>query len=367
MTDDERFVLEKKVLADARTGREIWKVSPDHCQCLAAYMYVNSFTSDERYLFYVSDLNGHWQIYRYELETGETIRLTNEPSLAVSNANIHPFTDELFYQSGSRVWAIHMGSLKKRLVLDESGTGRLDRNRQTLMFSKSGKYFSFGWATGERPCGVARARCDGRGTSESVFARAEDEVDHVMFANADDDLMSFCVLPEYQNEPGNDARRARAWLLNAATGRAEPFLVVPLGTSATHEYWGPTGDRLYYHRKTRGTFTPAWIGVMDRHTRRHRMIYESGQFRLGHSFVNRDESLIVSDVQWPKENPLILIDVRTGKDEILGWPNSSVRNAPIRNDQSGHVHPSFSPSGKYVLYTSDVSGVPQVYLLPLKR
>ena len=34
-------------------------------------------------------------------------------------------------------------------------------------------------------------------------------------------------------------------------------------------------------------------------------------------------------------------------------------------DLQAHVHPSFSPKGNYICYTSDRTGVPQVYVVPV--
>ena len=80
--------------------------------------------------------------------------------------------------------------------------------------------------------------------------------------------------------------------------------------------------------------------------------------KLGHSSVNADESLIVSDNQAPGRNELLLINIRTGENLALCWPNASGKGHPH------HVHPAFSPSGKMIIYTSDVSGYAQVYILP---
>ncbi len=33
--------------------------------------------------------------------------------------------------------------------------------------------------------------------------------------------------------------------------------------------------------------------------------------------------------------------------------------------KQAHVHPSFSPKGNYICYTSDRTGVPQVYVVPV--
>jgi len=75
--------------------------------------------------------------------------------------------------------------------------------------------------------------------------------------------------------------------------------------------------------------------------------------------VNSEQTKIISDNQAPYENELLLIDLASGEAEIFCWPNASGRSHP------NHIHPSFSRSGRFILYTSDVSGSAQVFLVPL--
>lgn len=62
MQAPEPFHVQKTVFADPRTGRELWKISPDGRRCMAAYMYIRSFTADERFLFYAGECDGAWQL-----------------------------------------------------------------------------------------------------------------------------------------------------------------------------------------------------------------------------------------------------------------------------------------------------------------
>jgi Tol biopolymer transport system component len=54
------------------------------------------------------------------------------------------------------------------------------------------------------------------------------------------------------------------------------------------------------------------------------------------------------------------VELASGKHQVLCWPDSSATS-----EQIGHVHPSVSRTGKFVAYTSDRTGVAQVYLVPV--
>ena len=68
----------------------------------------------------------------------------------------------------------------------------------------------------------------------------------------------------------------------------------------------------------------------------------------------------MSDSQDPGRNPLTLLNLETGLRAVLNWPDASTEDGEFT-----HVHPFFSTSGRFVCYTSDVSGVPQVYVVPV--
>ncbi len=90
----------------------------------------------------------------------------------------------------------------------------------------------------------------------------------------------------------------------------------------------------------------------------------TSDYMLGHSMITEDSRYIVSDVQKPKDNPLILVDMRSGAERILCWPDSTVTAG---HPKGAHVHPSFSRSGRYIAYTSDRTGTAQVYVVPVPR
>ena len=102
---ESKFSVEKKVFADSETGREVWQVSPPECECVGAYMYINSFTPDERYLFYTSDRSGSIQLYRVELESGETTMVSDMPDSVYRGWNVHPEGKEVFFHSEGGWWA----------------------------------------------------------------------------------------------------------------------------------------------------------------------------------------------------------------------------------------------------------------------
>ena len=91
--------------------------------------------------------------------------------------------------------------------------------------------------------------------------------------------------------------------------------------------------------------------------------YENDTIKLGHGVSSRDGRWFISDCQEPVINELVLLNLESGEAQVLCWPNSSVDGGHARQ---AHVHPSFSPKGNYICYTSDRTGVPQVYVVPVK-
>jgi hypothetical protein len=157
-------------------------------------------------------------------------------------------------------------------------------------------------------------------------------------------------------------KRARSWKVDLKQGTDRQFLTMPYGFRATHESWSHDGERFFFFRKTRPGWSPAAVCSQDKEGGDFRVHYESESIKLGHGTVSRDGGWFVSDCQQPEKNELVLIDLESGEAQILSWPNSSVTGG---HAQRAHVHPSFSPGGNFICYTSDQSGVSQVYVVPV--
>lgn len=76
-----------------------------------------------------------------------------------------------------------------------------------------------------------------------------------------------------------------------------------------------------------------------------------------HSASSVDGAWIVADTNWPDVG-LQLVHVPTGRFGVLCLPRSSQGHP-----QWSHPHPQFSPDGGCVIFTSDATGIPQVYLV----
>ncbi len=374
MTRGERSHSDRTAFADPKTGREVWKVTSwDDADCVATYVYLQAFTADERFLVFASNRSGKWELYRQELATGETVQLSHRhtrPDPVASDDYAHIVghvllgRGEAFYLDGTRMVAANVETLTERTVLDgRGGSWRLLAGFPS--FTPDGTRFTMVYVGRDGREGILLAATDGSGW-EPLYRCAEPSqvLAHALVVPAEPLSLTFDLLPDRQNDaalpPGE---RARAWRWTGGVGK--PFLVAPPGFRATHEYWGPApapgaAPRLYYHRKTVPSWTPTWIEstALDGSGRIEH--YGSADRRLGHSCISPDGRTIVTDVQDPQGNELIRIDLATGRSETLCWPDSSCSEGNMT-----HVHPSFGPSGRWVVYTSDCRGRNAVYIVPL--
>jgi len=153
-----------------------------------------------------------------------------------------------------------------------------------------------------------------------------------------------------------------------------PLVLMPPAYRATHCTWGRSGERVYFHRKTlpKHVWVPTALCSCDARGGDLRIYYEDAVHRLGHSQASPDERWIVTDSQDFDENLLMLVSTERDEQHILCWPNASIgsdrpdrRRPDLPPHTDRHTHPGFSFTGRYVHYTSDVSGRSQVYVVPV--
>ena len=354
-------VVEWNKFADSRTGYEVWQLTAHKEPSETFYFYAQSFTADDRYVIFRSRRDGVWDAYRCDLANGEITRLTFNEDLG--RACMHPDGEHMAYISGWTLYKINVHTLEKQAAFDFTNKLPLPPQFRPT-FTHDGMYTLVYTRDNDKSACLYRVNLES-GDIRKVLETAAGGFGHEQINPKDPNLIAYAPLPDTQNDmtlPMEERPRAR--LIQVEAGTDIPYLVPPYGFRATHDSWSPLGDRYFFFEKTQPGWTPVSIASIDLHGGDYTRHYTDDKERLGHGTVRMDGAWFISDSQQSFENSLILLNLKDGKTETLCWPNASV-NTPARV----HVHPNFSTSGNYVIYTSDSgqTDIPQVYVVPVRH
>lgn len=359
---------------DARTGRELWQITSAPCHNEAVYFECQGFSAGNRYLIFQSDRSGQPEYYRADLESGELAQLTENCGAFDFSRTLHPDGRHLFYIGHDALWRTDVETGETERIFLNGGKYPGELWGYPVSFSKDGKRMVAAVMDHGRmnPIPNGLGELLGAFTTliridlESGVAQAVCEwptgLSHPMICPADADFITFvpkgngCWNMELPRE-----QRVRLMGVNAVTGEMKPFLCPPRFRTITHESWSPDGERLFFFDKNAGEWTPVSVSSMKRDGSDWQAHFTSYDHRLGHGVCSPDGRWFVADVQNKGNSPLFLLDLRNGSHAILCWPDASNDRG---HDAGAHVHPSFSPDGRMITFTSDKTGHPQVYVVP---
>lgn len=367
--------MKKRIFQDPRTGREVWQMTDGDFECVAPYMDKRAWSRDDRHIFYMSNRTGSWQPFRLNVETGEERPLCEVEGALYRSLAYDPAHNEVFVQNRGGLIAVEADTLRARQAVDGSvlrlGTGG---KGAAAALSGDGTLCVFAGSAEDGHPAVLVVSTDGRNRIRTVRCERDDiRPGHELFCPADNNIVSFHGYPDRQNNPDETpAHRAAQWRMDLDTGAMRPLVLMPAGFRATHCLWGPSGDRFYFHRKTVPQWVTTALGAVDRAGADERIYFETTAHRLGHSAPSPDEKWIVTDSQDTPENMVMLVHTERDEQRLLCWANASIKkpsmagrlpNLPPHTDTD--VHPGFSSTGRYVHFTSDVTGRSQVYVVPV--
>jgi hypothetical protein len=359
MRENNTFQSEMKKFYDEQTGQEVWQITNHDSISEAFYFYAPAFTSDDKYVIFRSRRSGDWDVYRSELETGEIVRMTYD---GVNAACIHPDGKSMVYLSDWKYYKMDVETLKKEVLIDFAGKlpsepifrPSLTRDGQfTIVMTRSDTLYK-----------LFRVNLES-GDIRNILQYDLDRISHSLINPSDPNLVTYVPYPDLQNDMSLPLeQRVRTRIIRVNENTDEPFVMPPYGFRATHDSWSPRGDRYFYFEKTRPGWIPAAIASIDKNGLDYTQHYISDSIFLGHGAASFDGKWFITDSQESFSNPLVLINLEDGVGKIISWPDASV-NTPARV----HVHPNFSSSGNYVIYTSDVreTDIHQVYIIPVRE
>ena len=384
MTIGKNYAPEWREYQDPLTGRRVRQLTNSQAEDYHLYFYNPSITPDGKYLIFLSERTGLSNLFRLNLQSCEILQLTDAQPVP---AQYWPFTEsiqgvgsclpaignhgqEVFYFEGTDLFAVEIESLKRRQLLSLPA----DRRPSMLQANAAGDMLVFAtWDEAlflersqrayagekfpderffqETTSTILRVEAES-GSAEEVLRKEKFWINHVHLNPHNPELILFCH--EYSELPD------RMWLLDVANRQCE---IVP-GQGANewyqHEFWSADGKRLCFHGGVTGDNILGFCGWCAPDGTDYIKAYHNTSGRAyAHYNLHPDGQTMVTDGE-ARPGCISKVQLRDGcqEFEILCRHDSYT----FGDDQRCHPHPSFTPDGKQVIFTSNRTGSSNVYI-----
>jgi hypothetical protein len=331
----------------------------------ATYFLQQSFLPGDEGLIYISYESGTPQIYEISLATNQPRQLTQGPGIHPFSAAQHRDERAIVYTRRDSLCAVDRQTLEERIIArcDGASIGECS-------ISPDGAWLTAAFRRGDER-GLVVAAWDGSGAHTIAFPRT---VIHPQFHPLDPDWIEFAGDPAPRM---HRVRRNGSGLECLYQHGNDEFVV--------HEtFLGATGDLVF-------TVWPKRLCRMDWSSRNIGVITE---YNAWHIAPDRAGAQVLCDTNHPDEG-IQIISVADGSRKFVCKSESSNRgsqwltsryalkedferaragqgtaalswmeadNDTVYGPQCTHPHPSWSRDEKKVVFTSDKTGVPQVYV-----
>lgn len=348
---------ESRCFTDERTGVEIRQVTAGAAIHHHPFYFIPAYDDRMERLYFVSDRTGRFEVYAEIQATGEIVQLTEEEELV--EWSVHPSHDGryVYYLAGTAACRVNTATLEAERLIEFGDAAMREQSMMvaagmgTTTLSRCDRW----WAIPVKVGGLFRFVVLDTESGQWEVILERDCISHPQFCPDDPNLLFYAG-------PLND----RVWVIRRdGTGNRRLYERRP-GEWITHEVWIP------------GTLELAFVdwphGIRAVHvvTGRQRRVTS---FNAWHASCNRSGTLMVADTNYP-DIGLQLFDPRDGVGAPTALCHPHASNAgehwagpfpyengpvPVYAPQHTHPHPSFSPDGRRVVFTSDRTGFAQVY------
>lgn len=343
---------------DPETGVRIRQVTTHPSIHHHPFYYVPTYDDAMRWLFFVSHRTGSSQFFTERRRTGELIQLTDREDL--TEWSLHPSHDgqHLYFTTKTGGWRLHMDSLREDQIVDLGGSkkssGMVGAGMGTTSLSHDGQW----WAIAVRRDDVAQLMVVNTSTGASHIVCENEVIGHPQFHPNDANLIRY---------GGPYDRRLWVTERNGDHHRLVYERDVEKKEWIVHECWRP------HSREILTTNWPHGVMAIDIDSGHSRWITH---FNAWHPMVDPTGTRMVADTKDP-DIGLQLFDIAdvSAQPKLLCHSKASSVGEHWNTDhcpyddgpvnvyapQHTHPHPSFSPDGEWIVYTSDRSGTGQIF------
>jgi len=363
---------------DAYSGREVIRLTDYFGHSNHMYFTDPCWYNENKSFIFTSDRNGSSNLYGYNLDSYEITQLTdleriegNRPGGCYSAAN-----NAHYFWWNRQIIELDMNTLKERVVYEApegmESTGRPGTNAD-------GKYICTRLAKTNKD-DKAKISFAYSSFRDQFYAKPLSQIVRIEVATGKADVIheDYCYITHENASPKNPdimtfchegpwhLVEQRIWGLNIQTG--ESWKIRPQqgqGIAVGHEYWFEDGETIGYHGFPRDLKGEHIYGHIKWDNSEH--VEVTFPYRSVH-FCSQHANLITGDgtpaavfSHQGEAQPFIQLFDWDG-EKYLG-PRVLAYHRSTFNDQHAHCHPRFTPDGKYVMYTSDLSKYSNIYLV----
>jgi hypothetical protein len=337
---------ERRHERDERTGADIVRLTSADAINHTLYFTHASMRADDDTVVFVSNRGGGWNLFRAGIADGVITQITDSGDLNPFSPVIHPSEPRVFYTAASQVRAIDVLTFAAEVLADfgEAALGGCDLSvgGPQLLTVKRG--------VGDDT--LITVATDGSTTDE--FFSAPRDVGYAQFCPGDPRWVLY-----------SSGIEQRMWTVTTRGVKDRPLYLHDSRRWITHESFLGAGDEVLFTR---------WPDALMAIRRNGDGLRTVAPINAWHASSTRDGSMIVTDTVLP-DIGLRLVDPAGDRHAALCYPGATSQGSrwAQRTPETGtvgaetygpqwtHPHPAFSPSGRWVTYTSDRDGSPHVY------
>jgi oligogalacturonide lyase len=342
---------------DARTGASVRQVTAHPSIHHHPFFYIPAYDDAMRWLVFVSHRTGSAQIFVEERASGRLLQVTDRTDL--NEWSLHPSYDGrfIYFTAGSGAWRVSLDDLHEECLADFGNVpmippGMVGDAMGTTSLSTDDKE----WAVPVKVGTTARLHIIDTESGRCVPIVEAPSIGHPQFHPRDSSLLHYAGA--YSN---------RMWIVHQ-DGSGHRLAYQRQGREwIVHEIWNPVRRELLAVNWPKGM-----IGV-DIDSGKVRPVC---LFKAWHAMIGRNGNMMVCDTNDP-DLGLHLFDPQCGRGDPILLCESKATNAgahwhtdycpyddgPVQvyAPQHTHPHPTFSPDGRQVVFTSDRTGQAQIY------
>jgi oligogalacturonide lyase len=351
------YPSERKRVENAQPGYEVtqWTTTGSNNHL---YFNIESFVDNNHFMFY-SSRSGKTNLFMMDMATGVMTQMTDEVSMTQTSWALPQF-HSLWFLTKTELKVLDTKTFEVRTLFV------FDTLRpESFAVTCDGKYCVFaankhpGFAANHSTGPYALFRLDL--ATKAIRQISPDrgfKMSHVQASPVDPTRVSYCWQHIYQpGAPGMvGGTPNRIWWNNIDGTDGGPVGIQEFGLHRTHEFWFPDGSAMGY--SARYQYGPnkgrEFIGIITPDGGKNFMM--PAPVSSSHNQIFRDNKHWVSDLYDGMQLVLFTIEgTSIVKKEVLYKHDSSMEGQP------SHPHPHFSPDGKYILFSTDRSGTPEIY------